>query len=57
MKDGKRGEKRMEKKPRNIQIFYQSSYLNAIHTVSVVLSKRSESRNHVITAGGREPAL
>lgn len=32
-------------------------YLNVIHTVSVVLSKRSESRNHVITAGGRDPAL
>lgn len=28
-----------------------------IHTVSVVLSKRSDSRYHVITAGGREPAL
>lgn len=28
-----------------------------IHTVSVVLSKRSASRNHVITAGGLEPEL
>lgn len=27
------------------------------HTVSVVFSKRCPSRHHVITAGGRDPAL
>jgi hypothetical protein len=31
--------------------------INGSRTVSVVLSKRSPSRYHVITAGGREPAL